>query len=155
MIYKEGKYTIETFARKQGIQRQSAINLMSKLKEKGLTKTTGGGKQKRIYTLSNKPFVKTNGFYDVVNKYSEEKLVPKFDHKVFGNYTIEHAIIDGIQINDVRTQQATMSLFNHVKNWKRLLDLAKEKRIEKKVIQLYKKARKRMKCRKMPARYLK
>lgn len=152
---KEGKYTVETFAKKQGLQKQSAINLLSKLKAKNLVTVSGGGRQKRIYTISKKPQEKTNGFYDVVNKYSPEKLNPKFKHKVIGTYTIERAIIDGIQIGDIRTLEATTYLFKKITNWKRLFDLAKEKKVVEEVYQLYEKAKKTTKCRTMPKRYKK
>lgn len=153
MTLKEGKYTVETFAKERQIQRQSAINLLSKLKAKGLVTVSGGGKQKRIYTLTNKPQEKTNGFYETVNKYSPEKLIPKFKHKVIGKYTIEHAIIGGIQIGDTRTLEATIYLFAHIKNWKRLFDFAKEKGLVKEVYELYKKAKKTIRCKTMPKRY--
>ncbi len=153
MALKEGKYTVETFVKEQQIQRQSAINLLSKLKAKELVTVSGGGKQKRIYTITNKPQEKTNGFYELVNKYSPKKLTPKFKHKVVGKYTIEHAIIDGIQIGDARTLEATMYLFNQIKNWKRLFDLAKEKKCTKKIYELYNKAKKTIKCKTMPKRY--
>lgn len=153
MDVEEGKYTVETFAKKQGLQRQSAINLLSKLKAKGLVQTSGGGRQKRIYAISKKHQVKTNGFYDVVNKYSPEKLIPAFEHNVFGRYTIEHAIIDGIQIGDLRTLEATKYLFNQVNNWKRLFDLAKKKGVVNEVYELYTKAKKTIKCKTMPKRY--
>ncbi len=154
MLFEEGKYTAELFARKYNLKFQSALNRLSKLKKQGLVTVTGGGKQKRIYTLTNKPQEKTNGFYDVVNKYSKEKLVPKFQHRVIGRYTVEHAIIDGILIGDARTLEATMYLFNHVKNWKRLFDLAKERNVVEEVRALYFKTRKTMKCRRMPKRYV-
>ena len=70
MIVKEGKYTIERFAEENSLTRQSAINLLSKLKKQELVTISGGGKQKRIYTIHHLPKKKTNGFYDVVNKYS-------------------------------------------------------------------------------------
>lgn len=153
MTINEGKFTVETFARERKLQRQSAINLLSKLKAKGLVSVSGGGRQKRIYTITNKPQEETNGFYDIVNKFSPEKLTPKFKHKVIGKYTIEHAIIEGIRIGDTRTLEATKYLFNQVKNWKRLFDLAKEKGCTKEIRDLYDKARKTIKCRKMPKRY--
>jgi predicted DNA-binding WGR domain protein len=155
MNLKEGKYTIETFARANSLKRQSAINLLSKLKKQGFVETSGGGKQKRIYTIHKLAKRKTNGFYDIVNKYSPEKLQPKFEHYVDGNYTIEQAIIDGIKIGDVRTLEATMHLFKHVTDWKRLFDIAKKYRLEKQVTDLYTKARKRVKCKRIPQRYLK
>lgn len=155
MNIKEGKYTVETFAELQGIKRQSAINLLSKLKRKGLVTTSGGGSQKRIYTLTRKPQELTNGFYETINKYSPEKLVPKFNHKVMGRYSIEHAIIDGIKIGDTRTLEATKHLFNQVKNWKRLFNLAKEKNCTNEIHTLYKKAKTTIKCKTMPKRYQK
>ena|SRR3989344_3387805 len=151
---KEGKYTIETFAKKQDLTRQSAINLLSKLKKQGYVQIQGGGKQKRIYTISKVAKKSTNGFYDIVNKYSPQKLNPLFEHYVQGKYTIEHAIIDGLKIGDIRTLDATTHLFRHIKNWKSLFHLAKKNNLEKDLINLYKKARKQTKCKKMPKRYL-
>ena len=153
MHIQEGKYTLELFAEERGIKRQSALNLLSKLRAKGLVATSGGGKQKRIYTITNRPQEKTNGFYETVNRYSPEKLSPKFRHKVIGRYTIEHAIIDGIQIGDIRTLEATKYLFNHIKNWKRLFELAKERQCTEKIYELYNQARKTIRCRTMPKRY--
>jgi hypothetical protein len=149
----EGKYTVETFAKKRSITRQATLNLLSRLKREGFVHVSGGGRQKRIYTVSRTPQVPSNGFYDVVNKYSPEKLVPKFKHRVVGQYTIEHAIIDGIRIGDVRTLQATTHLFRHVKSWKRLFDLAKKHHLLKELHALYATARATTKCRTMPKRY--
>jgi len=153
MVVKEGKYTVESFARQQGLQRQSAINLLSKLRKQGLVTTSGGGSQKRIYTITKKPQEETNGFYTLVNAYSPEKLVPKFKHRVVGKYDAERAIIDGILIGDARTLEATAYLFKRVKNWKRLFDLAKEKGVVEDVHRLYERARQTVKCKTMPKRY--
>ena len=155
MKVKEGKYTVERFAQETDLTRQSAINLLSKLKKQGLATTSGGGRQKRIYTVHHRPKKRTNGFYDAVNRYSPQKLWPRFEHYVNGNYTIEHAIVDGIMIGDARTLEATKYLFNHVTNWKRLFDLAGKEEIERQVIMLYDKAWKTIKCRRMPQRYIK
>ena len=153
MELREGKYTVETFAREHNLARQSAVNLLSKLKREGFVSVSGGGRQKRVYTITRTRQRQTNGFYDVVNKYSPEKIVPKFIHRVVGRYTIEHAIIDGIRIGDVRTLHATMHLFRHVTSWKRLFDLAKKYNIVKDVHTLYAEARKTTKCKTMPKRY--
>jgi len=149
----EEKFTAETFARKRHIERQSAINALSRLKKQGYVEVSGGGRQKRIYTLSTVLKRPTNGFYDIANRYSTEKLFPLFQHRVIGRYTIEHAIIDGIRIGDARTLEATMHLFRHVTNWKRLMDLAKKRRCVSEVHTLYKKARDKIKLRRMPERY--
>ena len=152
---KEGKYTIETFAKESNITRQSALNKLTKLKKLGLASVSGGGKQKRIYTISNLPKKRTNGFYDLVNRYSPEKLQPRFAHYVTGKYTAERAIIDGIRIEDARTMQATSHLFRHVEDWKLLFRLARKHNLEKAVIKLYKKASKTTKTKRMPKRYMK
>jgi len=150
---KEGKYTVETFARENRLKRQSAINLLSRLKKKGYASTSGGGRQKRIYTVSRTIQKPTNGFYDVVNRYGPEKLVPRFKHYVTGKYTTEHAIIDGIKIGDARTLEATMHLFRHVTSWKRLIHLAEKHNLKKQLYALYNKARKTTRCKTMPKRY--
>ena len=149
------KYTLETYVKQFNLSRASALNKLSKLKKQGRATVSGGGYQKRIYTVSDKKIVKTNGFYDLVNKYSPEKLVPKFEHVIHGRYTIEEAIIDGIEIGDIRTLEATKHLFRNVNNWKRLFDLAKRNRMVKKVRNLYQETYREMKTKKMPKRYLK
>lgn len=155
MELKEGKYTVERFARENNLGRQSALNKLSKLKKLGFVAVSGGGKQKRIYTIRRLPIRQTNGFYDTVNKYSPEKLQPKFEHYVTGRYSVEHAIIDGILIGDVRTMEAIAYLFRHVSSWKLLFGLAKKHNLEKQVIALYKKAGEMIRTRRMPRRYLK
>ena len=151
----EGKQTIESVANILGIKKTSALNLLSKLKKKNQVLVSGGGKQKRIYSISRLPIKKQTGFYKIINKYSDIKLVPKFQHDVYGRYTIEHAIIDGVLIGDVRTINATKCLFRHITNWKRLFELAKQKKFTKKVYELYKKAKISFRCRTMPKRYQK
>ena len=151
----EGKYTLELFAKENKLERQSALNLLSRLKKNGLAEASGGGRQKKIYTLHKLPKVRENGLYYVLNKYSPEKLQPRFEHYVHGKYNVEDAMIDGLAIQDVRTNDALMYLFNHVKDWTRLFQLAGEKKMAKQVVSLYKKARGITRCRRMPLRYLK
>jgi hypothetical protein len=154
-VMKEGKFTVETYARENNLTRQSALNKLSQLKKVGFVTVVGGGKQKRIYTVHKTPQILSNGFYALVNKYSPEKLNPKFSHKVIGNYTVEHAIIDGIKIGDVRTLEATTHLFRHINNWKRLFELAKKHDVTEQVYKLYAKAKANFKTKTMPKRYRK
>ncbi len=153
MKVNEGKYTVETFAKKQNITRESALNKLSKLKKQGYVHISGGGSQKRIYTVFKKPHIAQNGFYQIINKYSPVKLYPAFEHYTYGNYTVEHAIVDGIRINDARTKEAISHLFRHIKSWKRLFDLAKKKKIINKLHEQYGYARKITRCKTMPKRY--
>lgn len=149
----KGKHTVQTLMRERNLTRQSAINLFSKLKKQGKVTVSGGGKQKRIYTITSLPTKQTNGVFDVLNKYNEEKLHPQFQHYVHGNYQVEQAIVDAVIIGDIRTLQATKRLFNHIKDWKTLADLAKQKGVWQKIKDLYSKARQEMRVRKMPERY--
>jgi hypothetical protein len=157
MILAEGKYTIETFAKKQDLSRQSALNLLSKLKKQGFVKTSGGGNQKRIYTLSKTPRKEPNGFFSLLNKYSPEKISPSFEHHIYGKYSAERAIIDGILFQstkkDIRIRNAMFYLFWHIKNWKLLFDLAKKEGVVNEVHKLYNDARQRTRCKTMPKRY--
>ncbi|MBR9700556.1 hypothetical protein GOV11_01690 [Candidatus Woesearchaeota archaeon] len=148
-----GRQTVETISKTKGITKQSAINLISRLKKKRLVSVSGGGRMKRIYTIHALPTEDPNGFYTVVNKYAKKKLIPKYMHYVHGKYSIEDAIIDGLNISDARTKEATMHLFRHVTNWKMLFKKAKRNNKEKDLIKLYKAARTKMRVRKMPARY--
>lgn len=153
----EGKYTVETFAKKNNLTRQSAINKLSKLKKQGLVKVSGGGNQKRIYTISKIPKKETNGFFTIINKYSPEKINPSFEHIVYGKYGVERALVDGILLiknkKDIRIRNAMLHLFRHIKNWKRLFDLAKKNKVKEDVYKLYEEARKKTKCKTMPKKY--
>lgn len=150
----EGLFTLEQYARKRKITLGSALNELTQLKKKGYVVVSGGGRQKRLYRVSPTKITVDNGLYSYVNKYSPEKLVPQFIHKVYGKYSVEHAIIDAIQLNDARTNEAILHLFRHVKNWKRLFDLARLKGLVQEVLDLYDLARTVTKVRKIPRRYL-
>ena len=149
----KGKFTLEMLSDRLKLTKNSTLNLLSKLRKEGRVRTSGGRDQKRIYTIYKIPTKKTNGFYDIVNKFSKIKLVPAYNHYTYGKYSVEHAIIHGILSKDIRTIEATKYLFNHVRDWKLLFELAKKKSVTDKVYELYKEARKSFKCKKMPKRY--
>ncbi|MFH1133018.1 MAG: hypothetical protein V1735_00860 [Nanoarchaeota archaeon] len=153
LMIRDGQYTVERFAEEQGLRRQSALNKLAQLKVQGLVTVSGGGRQKRIYTVSVTPRAKTNGFYDMVNRYSPEKLVPRFAHVVHGRYTAEQAIIDGLRIGDARTKEATMHLFRHVSSWKLLFALARKERLVVPLRRLYAEARQQVRVKALPRRY--
>ncbi len=145
----EGKHTIETIAEKLGISRQSAVNVVSKLRKLGFVQTSGGGRQKRIYTISTKRFTKKEpGMFDIINKYSRIKIRPIYIHEAHGNYYAENALIDAVKTKDLRLIMSSLYLFNHIKNWHRLYNLAKG--YENMVGALYDLTRKYIKARKMP-----
>lgn len=145
----EGKQTIEMIAEKLGVSRQSAVNVVSKLRKLGFVQTSGGGRQKRIYTVSTKRFTKKEpGMFDLINKYSKLKIRPIYIHEAHGNYYPENALVDAIKTKDLRLILSSLYLFNHIANWHRLHKLAKG--YENMVGALYDLTRKYIKARKMP-----
>lgn len=152
----EGLQTIETVAEALNIKKQSALNLISRLKRQGYVATSGGRQQKRLYKITARKQRKRNfGMFDIINKYSHMKLAPWYDHQVHGKYGPEEALIDAIQTQSFRVILVSMKLFNHITDWPKLYKLAKEKDCWQKVGALYDVARLYFKVRKVPVRYLK
>lgn len=146
----EGKQTIETVMKQTSLSKESALNLLSLLRKKGYVRTEGGGKQKRIYTISTKKVQEGTGLFTLLNKYAKLKIVPSFVHIVHGRYTEENALIDAIEVHNFRTLQAAIYLFGHIKDWTKLHKLAKKKHVEPIVGALYDFARTVVRTRRMP-----
>ena len=151
----EGLQTVETITEKLKIKRQSAINLVSRLRKQGYATTRGGGKKIRLYRITQtKQRKREIGMFDILNRYNQNfQLREWYDHQVHGKYTVEDAIVDAIQTGSFRAILATLRLFNHVTDWPRLYRLAREKRIWQKVGALYDTSRLYFKARKMPKKY--
>ena len=154
----EGLHTIETLQKELNLTKQSTINLISKLrKEEYITLFAGGGKKKRIYRITaRKQRKRQEGMFDIINKYSPNmKIREWYDHQVHGIYGPEEALIDALQTQSFRLILASMRLFNHIKDWKKLYILSKEKNCWQKVGALYDVSRLFFKVKKMPERYRK
>lgn len=147
----EGIYTLEQIQKERGIARQSAINLVHKLKKKGLLYKKGGGKQVRFYYIREKPIEKENGMYEIISKYTPIKLNPSIKHIVYGKkYGVEQAIIDCLSIGESRYSLAASFLLNHIKDWKKLKSLLAQKHMGKKFDKLFNIARGSIKVRRPP-----
>jgi|SRR3989344_1102478 len=154
----EGLHTIETLQKELNLTKQSTINLISKLrKEEYITLFAGGGKKKRIYRITaRKQRKRQEGMFDIINKYSPNmKIREWYDHQVHGVYGPEEALIDALQTQSFRLILASMRLFNHIKDWKKIYKLAKENNCWQKVGALYDVSRLFFKVKKMPERYRK
>ena len=150
----EGLQTIETVAESLNIKKQSALNLISKLKKQGYVATSGGRQQKRLYKITARKQRKRDlGMFDIINRYSPMKLAPWYDHQVHGHYGPEEALIDAIQTQSFRVILASLRLFNHITDWPKLYKLAKEKECWQKVGALYDVARLYFRINTMPLRY--
>tara|TARA_Y100000034_G_scaffold131504_1_gene192392 strand:- start:1262 stop:1873 length:612 start_codon:yes stop_codon:yes gene_type:complete len=138
----EGLHTVDTAQEELGLAKQSILNLLSKLKKEGYVTVSGGGKQKRLYKVSQlKQRPRRSGMFDIINENSKMKVVPWFDHQVHGKYTVEDAIIDAVKTKSFRVILASLSSFRKVKNLRKLFNLAKEKDCVQEVGALYDLAR--------------
>src|SRR3989338_434514 len=152
----EGLHTVETVADALKIKKQSALNLLAKLKKQQYLTVSGGGRQKRLYKITQtKQRPRVPGMFDIINKYSPMKLNPWYDHQVHGKYGPEEALVDAIQTQSFRAILASMRLFGHISNWPRLYYLAKQKNCWQKVGALYDVAKLFFKVKKMPEKYQK
>src|SRR3989344_3521558 len=104
LLYRlEGLQTVETVAREVGMTRQSALNLLTRLKRQGHVTVQGGGKRKRMYKITMRKQRKRDpGMFDILNKYSPMKLAPWYDHQVHGHYGPEEALVDAVQTGSFR-----------------------------------------------------
>jgi len=146
----EGRQTVDTISSLTKLKKTSSLNLISRLKKSHYLVKTGGGKQKRIYIISQRKIFPEIGMFDMLNKYTKEKIVPPFKHIAHSNYKVEDAIADLISLKNTRINIGVLSLFNHVKDWNYLYNLSKQKNIARNVGLFYDIARTRMKTRKMP-----
>ncbi len=147
----KGLFAIEDIQKKKHLTRQSAINFISKLKKKGLVETRGGGKQKRLYKIDEKPIEKENGMYKIINKYTPVKLYPSIRHICYGKAcTVEETIIDCLKINESRHDLAAAFLLKNIKDWKKLKTLIKREKLEKRFFALYELVKKHIRVRRMP-----
>jgi hypothetical protein len=152
----EGLQTAETVAKELNLTRQSAINLLSKLKKMEHVTVSGGGKQKRLYKITiRKQRKKQLGMFDIINKYSPMKVNAWYEHQVYGEYGPEEALIDAIQIRSFRIILASLRLYGHIKDWRKLHKLAEEKGVMQEVMALYELARMYFRVKKLPKRYYK
>lgn len=151
----EGFQTIKTISKELNLTKNSALNLVSKLKKEGFVTTQGGGKQVRLYKVTTKKQLKRKeGMYDIINKYSKNmQLAEPYDHQVHGIYEVEDALIDAIKTESFRTILASLNLFKHITNWPKLYKLAKENDCWQKVGALHDVAKTIFRVRKMPKKY--
>src|SRR3989339_621908 len=151
----EGLQTVDTVAKKLGLSRRSSINMLWKLRKKGLVDTGYGKRKIRIYRIRaiKKPAIGYKGLQEVINENSRVKIFSRSIHRIHGHkLTVEEAIVRAIKEGDFRTVLAALGLFNKVKNWKRLLYYAKTENTTRKVGALYDAARSAIKVRRMDER---
>ena len=151
----EGLHTLDTMQKLLGVSKKTAIKEISLLRKEGFVKTFGGGKQPRLYLLSTTPRREIGypGLYETINRYSPIKIREQFTHKIINRkLSVEEALIRAVVTKDIRTIMASLGLFNHVSNWKRLYRYSKEFGVRRKIVALYDIARISLKVKKMDLR---
>ncbi|MBI2548277.1 hypothetical protein HYW21_02920 [Candidatus Woesearchaeota archaeon] len=150
----EGIWTVDQVAKERCIARSTAIKLLHQLRKEGFLQSSGGGKQKRLYSISSLGIPKKEeGMYDVINRYSKVTLAEPYEHKIIGrNISVEETIVRAIATRKYRLILATLGLFNQVKNWYRLYSFAKQYDVCHEVGALYDVARTAIKVRKMTSK---
>jgi hypothetical protein len=114
----------------------------------------GGGRKIRLYKITiRKQRPRVPGMFDIINRYSPMKLAPWYDHQVHGPYGPEEALIDALETKSFRVILASMRLFQHITDWKKLYRLAKQKDCWQKVGALYDVARLFFRVRTIPDQY--
>lgn len=153
----EGLNTLEAVAEKLGVKKTTALNILCRLKKAGYVKVMGVRGHPRDYKVTlTKQSLRSPGIYDILNKYNPDfQIVPNPDHQVHTTYTVEDAIVDAVKSKNFRKVLATLRLFNHVTNWKKLYQQAKQNNVWQQVGALYDTARAYMRVRSMPKRYRK
>ncbi|MBU2561558.1 MAG: hypothetical protein KKD17_04620 [Nanoarchaeota archaeon] len=147
----EGMHTIESVAEDMKIKKTTAANLVCRLRKHGYVQTTGGRQRKRVYYISPIKEVKGEAdMFNIINRHSRMKIAKPYNHLAYGDYTTENALIDAILTRSLRTILASLNLYNHLKDWKKLHTLARKKGIEQEVGALYDTARTVIKTRRMP-----
>ena len=155
VLYKlEGLQTIDTVMNILNIKRQSALNLLSKLKKQQHLTTKSQGHH-RIYKITMRKQRKRHpGMFDIVNKHSPHmKLNEWYDHQVHGKYTEEDALVDAIKTKSFRAILASLHLFKHIKDWKRLYKRAQENDCWQQVGALYEVAKLHYRVHRIPKNY--
>jgi len=151
----EGLHTVESAQKILGFTRQSAINLLSKLKKKGYVLVMYGRNKPRLYKITQtKQRPRNQGMFDILNKYSPNfQLMPWYDHQVHGHYDPEEALVDAIETGSSRAILASLHLFNHITSWPKLYRLAKERQCWQKVGALYDVAKMHFRVKRMLKQY--
>src|SRR3989338_9461165 len=151
----EGLQTVDSIAKNLSINRRTAINYIWLLRKKGFVETIYGKRKIRMYKIS--PLKKNKfgypGLYEYLNQNSKIKIYPPYEERIYGRKpTAEEMIVKAVKTGDLRTVLSSLALFNKVRNWKRLSQIAKKELIGRKIGALYDAAKSVIRVRRMDER---
>ena len=148
----EGLQTVGSILKKLGIGRRTAINYLWKLRKDGFVETVYGKRKIRMYRIS--PF-KANkfgypGLYEYLNQNSKIKVFAPYISRIYNHRpTPEEMIAEAIKTGNLRTVLSSLALFNKVKSWARLSQIAKKENVGRKIGALYDAAKTVVRVRRM------
>ncbi len=140
----EGLQTISSMSKLLNIGRRTAVNYAWMLRKKGFAQTLYGKRKIRMYKIS--PFKQNTrgypGLYEFLNQNSKIKINPPHIERIYGNKpTAEEMIVKAVETGELRTILSSLALFNKIKNWTLLSEIARKKNLGRKVGALYDTAR--------------
>lgn len=140
----EGLQTVDSVSKILNIDKRTAINYIWKLRKEGFVETIYGKRKIRMYRVS--PF-KVNrfgypGLYEFLNQNSKIKVYAPHIYRIYNHRpTPEEMIVEAVKTGDLRTILSSLALFNKVKDWSMLSQIAKKENLGRKIGALYDTAR--------------
>ena len=140
----EGLQTADSIAKNLNIDRRTAINYVWKMRKKGFVETIYGKRKIRMYRISPFKIIKSGypGLYEFLNQNSKIKVYAPYKGRIYGHKpTAEEMIGKAVKTGDLRTILSSLALFNKIKDWSKLRQIAKKENIGRKLGALYDSAR--------------
>ena len=151
----EGLQTADSISVNLGVDKRTAINYVWQLRKKGYVETIYGKRKIRMYRISPIRPIKTGypGLYEFLNQNSKIKIYPPYTNRIYDHKpTAEEMIVKAVQTGDFRTVLSALNLFNKIKDWALLSELAKKENVGRKIGALYDAARTIIRARRMDER---
>lgn len=151
----EGMQTIDSIAKNLNIDRRTAVNYIWRLRKNGYVETIYGKRKIRMYKISPIKPIKCGypGLYEFLNQNSKIKIYAPYINRIHDHKpTAEEMIVKAVQTGDFRTVLSALNLFNKIKDWALLSQIAKKENVGRKIGALYDAARTIIKVRRMDER---
>ena len=136
----EGLQTVDSIAKNLGIGRKTAINYVWLLRKGGFVETVYGKRKIRMYRISPLKAAKLGypGLYEFLNQNSKIKVYAPYIERIYDRKpTAEDMIVKAVRTGDLRIILSSLALFNKVKNWQMLSQIARKERVGRKIGALY------------------
>ncbi|MBI2653719.1 hypothetical protein HYX02_02800 [Candidatus Woesearchaeota archaeon] len=151
----EGLQTVDSIANSLNVDRRTAINYVWMLRKKGFAQTMYGKRKIRMYKISPLKVKRYgyDGLYEYLNQYSKIKIYAPYINRIYDHKpTPEEMIVRAVKTGDFRTILSSLALFNKVKNWVLLSQIAKKELVGRKIGALYDTTRTIIRVRRMDER---